>query len=85
MAEASGRQELDRQQFNAVLVRYFGNVSLEDDSRFVDLGLDSIGVIRLVLNLEEEFGVRFDEEQLTGETFDTLESLWQQLILAKAV
>jgi len=37
--------------------------------------LDSMAVITVVIELEEHFGIRFDEEDVTAEAFETLGSL----------
>jgi acyl carrier protein len=37
--------------------------------------LDSMAVVLLVVALEERFGIRFDDEEVTAETFATLGTL----------
>ena len=37
--------------------------------------LDSMAVVELVAVLEERFGVTFEDDEITGETFETLGSL----------
>ena len=37
--------------------------------------LDSLAVLELVSNLETEFSIRIDDEDITGDTFDTVGSL----------
>lgn len=44
--------------------------------------LDSMAVIELVVALEQKFGVKFDDDEVTGEVFETLGSL-ARLIDAK--
>ncbi len=41
------------------------------------LGLDSSAALNLMLDLEEAFGVAFDDSLFTEETFATPLSLWQ--------
>ncbi|MEU3251193.1 phosphopantetheine-binding protein [Streptomyces sp. NPDC006997] len=41
------------------------------------LGLDSMGVVQLLAELEDTFGVELPDEALTEETFATVGSLWQ--------
>jgi acyl carrier protein len=50
------------------------DVSLES------LGLDSASALNLMLDLEERFGVVFDESLFTEETFATAQSLWDALV-----
>jgi acyl carrier protein len=53
-----------------------------DDDRFgasddlAALGLDSMGVVRLLTDLEETFGLDLPDELITEETFETVGSLW---------
>lgn len=44
-----------------------------------ELGMDSMGTIQLLLELEETFSVTFPDEALTAETFATPGSLWKVL------
>lgn len=44
--------EVDKSQIN------------RDSSLAVDLGLTSLDVLRIVMDLEEEFGVEFDEDEI---------------------
>ncbi len=37
--------------------------------------LDSMSVVELVVALEQKFGVKFDDDEVTGEVFETLGSL----------
>lgn len=37
--------------------------------------LDSMAVLNVILALEEHFGVTFDDEEVTGELFETLGTL----------
>jgi acyl carrier protein len=41
-----------------------------------DLGLDSMGTIQLLLDLEETFGVTFPDDALKPEVFATPGALW---------
>jgi acyl carrier protein len=41
-----------------------------------DLGLDSLELVSLLLDLEESFGVTVPDELLVGPTFATAGSLW---------
>jgi acyl carrier protein len=50
---------------------------LEPGDSLYDLGLDSMGTIQLLLELEDTFGVTFPDEVLKPETFATPGALWQ--------
>lgn len=49
------------------------------DESLGDLGLQSLGMIRLLVSLEETYGVVFPEEALTPELFATARTLWDGL------
>ena len=50
---------------------------LETDDLLADLGLDSLEVIQLLLDIEGGYNIAFPDELLTAETFQTVGSLWQ--------
>jgi acyl carrier protein len=49
------------------------------DLRLRDHGLDSLGIIDLLVSLEETYGVRLRDDALTLETFETPQTLWNTL------
>ena len=55
----------------------FGNANgLEDDTSFLEAGiLDSTGVLEVVAFLEQQFGVRVDDDELTPENLDSISSI----------
>lgn len=40
-------------------------------------GLDSLASIALMMEIEDTFDVTFPDELMTGQTFETLTSLWE--------
>ncbi|HLC40975.1 MAG TPA: acyl carrier protein [Methylomirabilota bacterium] len=49
-----------------------------EEESLVESGiLDSLGVVRLVLYLEEEFGIRIEDNEVTAENFRTVRSIEQ--------
>lgn len=49
---------------------------LEDDQSLLDAGvLDSTGVVELVGFLEEEFGIRIDDQEMIPENLDSIERI----------
>jgi nodulation protein F len=52
---------------------------LGEDSGLSGFGLDSLAIVELLATLEEEYGVRFQDEALTMETFETPGTLWKAL------
>ena len=57
---------------NRVSVDAKASLGLEDP-----LGLDSLSIIRFVSFLEEEFGVRVEDEELVPENFLTLKQVME--------
>ncbi|MCU0558681.1 MAG: acyl carrier protein [Desulfobacterales bacterium] len=55
----------------------FGNADgLDDDTSFLEAGiLDSTGVMEVVAFLEQQFGVRVDDDELTPENLDSISSI----------
>ena len=56
--------------------------SLDPSSELVDLGLDSFNTVEILVRLEEEFGIELPDEELTVETFQTVNSLWSLVAAA---
>ena len=52
-------------------------LSPDDDLRL--LGLDSVGTVALILELEEHYRVEFTAEALTASAWSTPASLWETL------
>jgi acyl carrier protein len=55
----------------------FGNANgLADDTSFLEAGiLDSTGVLEVVAFMEQQFGVRVDDDELTPENLDSISSI----------
>jgi acyl carrier protein len=66
----------------SVVEKYIDNKSakLENNSNILDYGIDSLGVINMVMELENIFGVHFEDEEIVS--FRTPEDL-EKIILNK--
>ena len=53
---------------------------LTTDVNLFDVGLKSLSSLRLVLVLEDEFGVQFPEAMLTRETFSTILRIRESIV-----
>jgi acyl carrier protein len=65
--------------FEDILRRHLalpGDTELTADADLADLGLDSMGTVTLLVDLESELGVTFPDESLVAETFATPGALW---------
>ncbi|MDJ0105750.1 phosphopantetheine-binding protein [Rhodococcus erythropolis] len=56
---------------------------LDPDARLVTLGLGSLQTVALLVALEDHYGVTFEDDDLTTETFDSAGSLWSALSRAQ--
>ena len=53
---------------------YDNGRELTDDESFLNSGiLDSTGIIELITYLEDTYGVKFEDEELIAENFDSVE------------
>jgi acyl carrier protein len=65
--------------FEAIVRRYLplsGDGPFDPEERLVDLGLDSMGTVALLLDLEEELSIAVPDDLITGASFDSVGSLW---------
>jgi acyl carrier protein len=47
--------------------------SIKNEDRFIDdVGIDSVGIMGLVSDIEKEFNIKIEEGELTVENFSTL-------------
>ena len=53
--------------------------TLMPDLELADKGLDSLETVSMLLDLEEQFGIRFPDELLTSTSFETPLSTWQMV------
>lgn len=49
---------------------------IDPDQQLADAGLNSLGVVRLLVRVEDEFGVSFPDDLITPEVFATPKALW---------
>jgi acyl carrier protein len=71
------------QRFEETLRRFLpflpADERLAEDTNLRDFGLDSLGMVELLAQLESGYDVRFTNEALTMETFATPAVLWRTL------
>jgi len=69
-------------EFEAILRKFLvipPDRPLSPDDSLAELGLDSMGTVSALLELEEAFSVTFTDDQLVPETFATPNNLWSEL------
>ena len=47
-------------------MKRIGKTELKDDATLKDLGLDSLDVVEMCLDLEDRYGIHFEAEELGG-------------------
>lgn len=46
---------------------YLDKEQITEESKFVDdLGADSLDIVQMLISMEKEFGVSFDDDEITG-------------------
>ncbi|WP_160395205.1 phosphopantetheine-binding protein [Paenibacillus sp. MMS18-CY102] len=71
-------------QFFEIISQYLEKADeIDPEEELVSLGLDSLKVINLVLDLEDAFGIEFPDRYLNEETFRTSISLWNTITAIK--
>jgi acyl carrier protein len=73
-----------RQFVNEELAAAKGIASVSDDESLIDNGVvDSLGIFRLVTFLEENFGVKIGDEEISAENLQSVNMI-EQLVLSKS-
>ncbi|MHC4647712.1 MAG: acyl carrier protein [Planctomycetota bacterium] len=84
MMETSETEKLGRseiiEQMRQILEPWVSDVDALDDieertNLVADLGLDSIGILQVILGLEKEFGISIRNNELDAETFSMMGNL----------
>jgi acyl carrier protein len=79
-----GKQHEELRRFLALVRRNLkiidGDAELTMDADLGGMGLDSVSALNLMLDLEEAFGVIFQNSMFTEETFSTPSALWGTLL-----
>jgi acyl carrier protein len=58
---------------------------LPADAPLRSLGLDSLGAVALIFELEEEYGITFPDSSFAAGTFETAGRLWAAVQAARLV
>jgi len=64
-----------KEQFREMFAERLGVKNVDESKSLRDLGLDSLDVVEMCLDLEDRFGVTFEAEQLSS--FKTVADLYQ--------
>ena len=70
--------ELDRQLKELIVERLFLDIepeSIESDSPLSDYGVDSFLLLELIVAIEEVYGVKFEQSDITAEVLESVSSL----------
>ncbi len=70
--------ELDRQLKELIVERLFLDIepeSISSDSPLSDYGVDSFLLLELIVAIEEVYGVKFEQSDITAEVLESVSSL----------
>lgn len=73
--------------FQAILrthLPFADNGELIGEESLSDLGLDSMGLVALMADLEDQYDVELPDEFVAESTFETVASLWGALLVLSA-
>lgn len=73
--DAAGIERALREQIVEDLFFGDGSTEIAGDADLFELGVDSLGVNRLVVFIERRFGVRVGDDEIVAENFRTLKAL----------
>lgn len=79
---------IDKELINLVkshLNRIEEEGSIDVNMDLYEMGLDSLGTINLLLDIEEHYEVMIPDEYLTDDALSTISSLWSLIEKAKNV
>ncbi|NMO53365.1 acyl carrier protein [Actinoplanes sp. TBRC 11911] len=72
---------MEKERFDAVVRRNLPGLDdgapLAEDQDLADLGMDSLGAVRLLAELESEFAVELPDDALDETVFRTAAGLWR--------
>ncbi|WP_431936233.1 phosphopantetheine-binding protein [Micromonospora sp. RP3T] len=75
MADTNWPQEFES-KLRALLPRVALDEPLRPDLNLPDAGLDSLATVNLLIDLEDEYDIRFPDEMLQASTVATPAGLW---------
>lgn len=67
---------MQRSQFDALLADLVPQAVATPSASFSNSGVDSLGVVNLLVAIEDTFGVEFDDQSLAGGTDMSPDSLY---------
>jgi len=73
------KTEEDKYKPKKILMPLTGNTEIDFTKSLRDLGLDSLRTMDLVLTIEDQFGVEFDDEDLSSESLKSPEKILELL------
>lgn len=75
---------LDFQDILRTHLPFSGAGELTDDDDLSDLGLDSMGLVAVMADLEDRYGVELTDEFVAESTFATVGTLWRAMLALPA-
>lgn len=64
---------------------FFSDEDFADDQQLIDSGMiDSISIVKVIIFMEKNFGISFEEEDMEPENFETLNAMLATIEMKKA-
>ena len=64
---------------------FFSDEDFADDQQLIDTGMiDSISIVKVIIFMEKNFGISFEEEDMDPENFETLRAMLATIEMKKA-
>lgn len=61
--------------YNVIKRSVSSSADFKDNTALIEMGIDSIGFITMIIALEEEFNIRFEDMQLVYDNYSTIGQL----------
>ena len=70
-----------KEKIYAIIKKFVGNHSnVNDDALLMEIGIDSVTFISMIIEIEEEFNIRFDDMQLIYDNYKTIGQFIEMII-----
>lgn len=68
------------EKIKKIIINSCSNIDIDGDVKFITDGLiDSVDLVTIISDLEDEFGIEISIEEIVPENFDTIEAIWEMI------
>ena len=66
------------EKIKEILCNNCPNIELEGNAKFITEGIiDSVDLVAVIWDLEDEFGIEISMEEIIPENFDSVDAIWE--------